>query len=92
MKNISNKLSDMSNIGPVLERQLREVGITTPDELRQAGSREAWLKILQHDPSACVNRLMGLEGAIQNIRWHHLEPQTKKALGAFVKKHKSTGP
>lgn len=79
------KLSDMPNIGPVLEQQLLQAGITTPEQLRQTGSREAWLRIKAFDPSACINRLCALEGAIQNTRWHNLPPATKADLKEFLR-------
>ena len=42
-----------------------------------------WLKIKEMDESACINRLMALEGAIQNIRWHDLSEDDKKNLKEF---------
>ncbi|WP_405269536.1 TfoX/Sxy family protein [Methanobrevibacter sp.] len=77
------ELSKLPNIGKVLEEQLNDVGISTVDELIDIGSREAWLKIRDVDESACVNRLMALEGAIQNIRWHDLSDGDKKNLRNF---------
>ncbi len=77
------KLSEMQNIGPVVERQLIQAGIETPEQLMQTGSREAWLRIRAFDPSACINRLCALEGAIQGIRWHDLPAATKADLKAF---------
>ena len=47
------------------------------------GSKEAWLKIKEIDDSACLNRLMALEGAIQNIRWHNLSEEDKDNLRNF---------
>lgn len=82
------ELSKMPNIGPEVERQLEQAGIHTPEQLRQAGSREAWLRIQAFDPSACINRLCGLEGAIQNIRWHNLDDATKTELKSFYQQHK----
>ena len=82
------ELSALPNIGKELERQLREVGITAESELRAAGSRDAWLRILARDPSACVNRLYGLEGAIRGVRWHSLDEKTKAELLAFYKQAK----
>jgi DNA transformation protein len=72
------ELSKLPNIGKVLEKQLNEVGINTADELIDIGSKEAWLKIKEIDESACINRLMVLKGAIQNIRWHNLSETDKK--------------
>lgn len=82
------KLTDMQNIGKVVGAQLEEVGIKTPADLKKVGSREAWLRIQAIDPSACYNRLMGLEGAIKGIRWHFLSDQIKKDLKTFYESHK----
>ena len=76
-------LSKLPNIGKVLSKQLNDVGIITVDDLIDMGSREAWLKIREVDESACLNRLMALEGAIQNIRWHDLSDNDKKSLKEF---------
>ena len=77
------ELSKLPNIGKVLEEQLNEAGIHTVDELIDIGSEEAWLKIKEIDESACINRLMALEGAIQNIRWHDLSDDDKNNLKEF---------
>ena len=77
------ELSKLPNIGKVLEKQLNDVGIITVDDLINIGSIEAWLKIKEVDDSACLNRLMALEGAIQNIRWHDLSENDKKNLKDF---------
>ena len=82
------ELTKLPNIAEKLEGQLNEVGITTFDELKQVGSREAWLRILARDPSACIMRLSALEGAIQGVRWHHLDEQTKTSLKEFYHRHK----
>lgn len=61
------ELRDLWNIGPVIEGQLITAGITTEEELKKTGSREAWLRILAADPSACIQRLYALEGAVRGI-------------------------
>lgn len=76
-------LSMLPNIGKILEEQLNEVGIETADQLKEIGSKQAWLNIKALDPSACFNRLCGLEGAIQGIRWHGLSKETKDELKEF---------
>ena len=82
------ELSKLPNIGKVVEEQLNEVGINTVDELIDIGSKEAWLKIKEIDESACINRLMALEGAIQNIRWHDLSEDDKNNLKEFYNSFK----
>ena len=88
---IMGELSTLPNIASKLEGQLAEVGITTIDELKRLGSREAWLRILARDPSACLMRLSSLEGAIQGLRWHYLDDETKASLKGFYYAHKSGG-
>ena len=82
------ELSELPNIGKVLEKQLNDVGINTVDDLVNLGSKEAWLKIKEIDDSACLNRLMALEGAIQNIRWHNLSDEDKDNLRDFYNSQK----
>ena len=82
------ELTTLPNIAAKLEGQLSDVGIKTIEELKRAGSREAWLRILARDPSACIMRLSALEGAIRGVRWHDLDAETKAALKSFYHQHK----
>jgi DNA transformation protein len=75
--------SELPNIGKDTERRLIEVGITTFAELKKEGSRGAWLKIRVIDPSACLHRLCGLEGAIQGVKKQDLPAKAKTELKAF---------
>lgn len=59
------ELSKLPNIGKTVEEQLIQVGINSADELKKTGAKAAWLKIQEIDESACIHRLMALEGAIQ---------------------------
>ena len=86
-KNMS-ELTKLPNIAAKLSTQLTDVGITTEEQLKEVGSREAWLRILARDPSACLMRLSALEGAIQGVRWHYLDDDTKKSLKKFYQEHK----
>ena len=83
-----SELTKLPNIAAKLDAQLAEAGITTADALRRIGSREAWLRILACDPSACLMRLYALEGAIQGVRWHYLDDETKVSLKEFYHQHK----
>lgn len=82
------ELSKLPNIGPEVERQLGQVGITTPEELRQIGAQEAWLRIQQIDESACIHRLLALEGAIQGVKKTLLPEEKKAELKEFYHWHK----
>lgn len=78
-------LSDLPNIGKTVEEKLMQVGITTEEELKTAGSENAFLRIRAIDDTACYNMLCGLEGAVQGIRWHDLPKERKEALKQFLK-------
>lgn len=46
------ELANLINIGKAVEEQLNQVGITTFEQLKMTGSKEAWLKIKSIDASA----------------------------------------
>ena len=77
------ELSKLPNIGPKVEEQLRDVGITTYEQLKEMGSQQAWLKIKAIDDSACIHRLLALEGAIQGIRKSELSAEKRAELKEF---------
>ena len=60
-----------------------QIGISSADELRQTGSKAAWLKIQEIDESACINRLMALEGAIRGVKKTQLSDDIKADLKEF---------
>lgn len=78
------KLSGLINIGKNVEEQLETIAITSQSQLKQVGSKEAWLKIRATDSSVCYNRLCAFEGAIRNVRWHHLPSEVKEDLKKFA--------
>lgn len=77
------KLSELPNIGKVVEEQLNQVGINTYEQLKEIGSKDAWLKIKAIDSSACIHRLYALEGAIQGIRKTQISAEKKAELKEF---------
>ncbi len=82
------ELSFLPNIGKNVEGQLNEVGIETVEQLKEVGSKKAWLEIKAIDDSACFNRLCALEGAIRGMRWHNLPDNVKADLKEFYNSHK----
>ncbi len=82
------ELSRLPNIGKVVEAQLNEVGISTEADLKAVGSKQAWLRILAIDDSACINRLMALEGAVRGVKKSTLSDEVKTELKKFYREHK----
>ena len=79
------ELSKLPNIGKEVERQLNLTGISTLEELKATGAEQAWLNILRMDESACINRLLALEGAICGVRKNLLPEARKEELREFYR-------
>ncbi len=82
------ELSNLPNIGKTVEEQLIRVGINTALELKRIGAKEAWLKIQEIDESACIHRLMALEGAIQGVKKTMLSDEVKADMKEFYQRNK----
>lgn len=82
------ELSKLPNIGKTVEEQLVQVGIHTAAELKELGAKAAWLKIKEIDESACINRLMALEGAIEGVKKTMLSDEVKGDLKEFYQEQK----
>ena len=82
------ELSSLPNIGKVEEEQLMQVGIHSAGELKRIGAKEAWLRIQTIDESACIHRLMALEGAIQGVKKSMLSDEVKADLKEFYQRHR----
>ena len=82
------ELTKLPNIGKVVEEQLNQVGIETEDDLKAIGAKQAWLKIQEIDESACIHRLMALEGAIEGKKKALLPDEKKAELKRFYQEHK----
>ncbi|GHU77616.1 competence protein TfoX [Clostridia bacterium] len=79
-------LSDLPNVGKVLEGSLLEIGIETPEQLRHIGAEETFIRIrMQVDPGACLHMLYGIQGAIDGVQDKFLSVQTKEHLRLFYK-------
>ena len=82
------ELSRLPNIGKDTEQQLIEAGVPDYATLAELGAKEAWLRLQQRDASACIHRLLGLEGAIRGVKKADLPPETREDLRAFYQAHK----
>ena len=82
------ELSKFPNIGKTVEGQLIHVGIHSVEELKKVGAKAAWLRIQEIDESACINRLMALEGAIEGVKKTMLSDEVKADLKVFYQNNK----
>lgn len=82
------ELANLPNIGKKLEDCLIEAGITDCAKLQELGAEKAWLMLYQHDPSACMHKLLALEGAVQGIKKSLISAERKQELKKFFDKNK----
>jgi DNA transformation protein len=81
-----SELSDLPNVGKVLEDKLQKINIETPEQLRRIGAEEAFIRIrMEVDSGACLHMLYGIQGAIDDIPDKFLPVQTKERLRLFYK-------
>ncbi|MEG0759727.1 MAG: TfoX/Sxy family DNA transformation protein, partial [Raoultibacter sp.] len=76
-------LTSLPNIGLALAKRLEANGVTTPDALRETGSREAWKLLKAQSGAASVSWLYALEGAIRGVTSKDLDEGTRAELKAF---------
>lgn len=77
------KTSELPNIGKELEKLLSEIGINNEEELKIAGTEKTFIRLNAIANDACLSKLMAIEGALQGIRWHQINPARKEELKAF---------
>lgn len=85
------ELSKLPNIGAKVEEQLNAVNIFTYEDLQKLGAEKAWLMIQSIDPSACIHRLLALEGALQGVPKKLLPEEIKAELKSFYEGYKLYG-
>lgn len=68
------------NIGPKSSAWLRQVGIHTEQDLRQAGAVEAFLKVKRASFRPSLNLLYAIEGALQGCHWQQVPSERRSEL------------
>ncbi len=75
------KLRSLPGLGPKSEAWLIEVGITSPDELRQAGAVRAFIRLQQQcSTKPSLNFLYAMVGAIEGRSWLKIAKHEKSRL------------
>lgn len=79
-----SELSQLPNIGKVLDKNLTSIGIQTIEDFKKTDTLEMFIKIrLLQDSGACLHMLYGIEGAKQGIPYSQLSKKTKDNLKQF---------
>ena len=77
------ELTSLRNIGKAMEKRLKAVDITTAEQLREIGSKEAFFRLKSQDPSVCSVFLYTLEGAISDTEYNRLPEDVRRELRDF---------
>ena len=73
-------LTSLRGIGKELERKLKFIGISTAEELKEVGSKEAFVRLKLHYPNVCLVHLQTLEGAVSDVEYNQLSEDVKRNL------------
>ena len=84
-------LTSMRNIGAEMARKLAAAGIRSPEELAEAGAKEAFFRLKTRYPGVCLVHLYALEGAVRDVDFNALPPETKADLKEFSDALKGKG-
>ena len=77
------ELTSLRNIGKEMEKKLKSVDISTAEELKKVGSKEAFVRLKLRYPSVCAVYIYTLEGAISDIEYNQLPEDVKQNLKNF---------
>jgi len=78
------ELRSLMNIGSEMEKKLTSVGITTAEELKAIGSKEAFMRVKAQYPRVCLVHLYTLEGAVADLPYNQLPEEVKQILKNYV--------
>jgi DNA transformation protein len=78
-----HELEKMPNIGKKLAKNFYEAGIRTPEQLKNMGPKDAFLKLREIDPDSCLLSCYAITGAIEDVRWHDLPKEKKDEMKKF---------
>ncbi len=83
MTNEKNKLSELKNIGPTIEKRLNEIGIKSKTDLMRIGPAGAYKRIQQKYPDKTIPvcyYLYSFQGALEGKHWDSISEKTKQSL------------
>lgn len=81
-------LIDLRNLGLRTCNWLRDVGIHTPEQLKEHGAVEAFCRVRQAGYHPSLNLLYSLEGALQDCHWTDLDEDFRSELLAAAENEK----
>ena len=97
-KKDGRRISEMRNLGPACEADLKVVGITTAQQVKDLGAKETFLRMLigrKRDgrSAKCCNAayLYAIHGAIHDLDWREIPEPTKREYKRFTAELRQSG-
>jgi DNA transformation protein len=79
-------ISQMRNLGPIMERRLRDIGIENDDDLRAMGAVEAYRRLrFVFGREVSIIALYAMAAALRDCDWRRLPPEVKARLDREVR-------
>lgn len=98
MAQMGDKISDMRNLGPAVEKDLHAAGIFSAAEVRALGVEQAFLKMLDGRKKVgrsakCCNALYlySFYGAIHDVDWREVPEDKKREFKAWTEELRQSG-
>jgi len=82
-----SSLAGLVNLGPKSAQFLQHAGITSHEQLERLGSVKAYSMVKQVEPSASLNLLWALEGAISGLHWREVAKEHRTSLLLALETH-----
>lgn len=73
-------IQSLPNLGPKSAAMLAFAGIESAEQLRQLGSVAAYVKVKAVVPSASLNLLWAMEGALTSLPWQQVAHEHRASL------------
>jgi DNA transformation protein len=79
-KGVTTGLADLPNLGPKSQQMLQAAGIRSVNQLRKLGAVAAYDRVKRVSPSASLNLLWALEGALTGLPWQTVAREHRTSL------------
>ncbi|MCU6498584.1 TfoX/Sxy family protein [Rugamonas sp. A1-17] len=73
-------VAQLKGLGPKSSAILRDVGITTAEELRARDPFQVYALLKSNDPSTSLNFLYAIIGAIEDVHWREIKLSRKTEI------------